>query len=402
MSYRTIRDLDLRGNRVLLRVDFNVPLDTSGMTITSDARIRAALPTMRALIDEGATLILASHLGRPQGKPNPKMSLKPIAKRLGELLAKDVVMASDCIGGEVVRQVQSLAPGDVLLLENLRFHVGEEKNDPEFARALASLCDIYVNDAFGAAHRAHASTEGIVEHVSEAAAGLLMEREIKYLSMALREPARPYISIIGGAKISGKIDVIHNLLAISDRVLIGGAMTYTFLKSRGVSVGDSLVEDEKLELAAELLAAAGDRLLLPQDHVVAPDLAADALIRTVDGVGQPIHDGWKALDIGPKTIAAYRHEIAAGNMIVWNGPMGAFEIEPFAHGTIEVAKAVAASEATSIIGGGDSEKALQIAGVADRITHISSGGGAALEFLAGKTLPGIEALEASARSTQRS
>ena len=402
MSYRTIRDLDLRGNRVLLRVDFNVPLDASGMTVTSDARIRAALPTMRSLIDAGATLILASHLGRPQGKPNPKMSLKPIAKRLGELLAKDVVMASDCIGGEVVRQVQSLTPGDVLLLENLRFHVGEEKNDPEFARELASLCDIYVNDAFGAAHRAHASTEGIVEHVSEAAAGLLMEREIKYLSMALCEPARPYISIIGGAKISGKIDVIHNLLAISDRVLIGGAMTYTFLKSRGVSVGDSLVEDKKLELAAELLAAGGDRLLLPQDHVVAPDLAADAPTRTVDGAGQPIPDRWRALDIGPKTIAAYRDEIAKGRMIVWNGPMGAFEIEPFARGTIEVAKAVAASEATSIIGGGDSEKAIQIAGVADSITHISSGGGASLEFLAGKTLPGIEALEASARSKRRS
>ncbi|MCY4588107.1 MAG: phosphoglycerate kinase [Bryobacterales bacterium] len=402
MSYRTIRDLDPRGNRVLLRVDFNVPLGASGMTITSDARIRAALPTMRALIDAGATLILASHLGRPQGKPNPKMSLKPIAKRLGELLAKDVVMASDCIGGEVVQQVQSLTPGDVLLLENLRFHVGEEKNDPEFARALASLCDIYVNDAFGAAHRAHASTEGIVEHVSEAAAGLLMEREIKYLSMALREPARPYISIIGGAKVSGKIDVIHNLLAISDRVLLGGAMTYTFLKSQGLPVGDSLVEDEKLDLAAELLVDAGNRLLLPQDHVVAPDLDADAPIRTVDGVGQPILDGWTALDIGPKTIVAYRHEIAAGNMIVWNGPMGAFEIEPFAQGTIEVAKAVAASEATSIIGGGDSEKAIQIAGVADSITHISSGGGASLEFLAGKTLPGIEALEASARSKQRS
>ena len=402
MSYRTIRDLDPRGNRVLLRVDFNVPLDASGMTITSDARIRAALPTMRALIDAGATLILASHLGRPQGKPNPKMSLKPIAQRLGELLAKDVVMASDCIGGEVVQQVQSLTPVDVLLLENLRFHVGEEKNDPEFARALASLCDIYVNDAFGAAHRAHASTEGIVEHVSEAAAGLLMEREIKYLSMALREPARPYISIIGGAKVSGKIDVIHNLLAISDRVLLGGAMTYTFLKSQGLPVGDSLVEDEKLDLAAELLVTAGDRLLLPQDHVVAPDLDANAPNRTVDGVGQPILDGWKALDIGPKTIAAYRHEIAAGKMIVWNGPMGAFEIEPFAQGTIEVAKAVAASEATSIIGGGDSEKAIQIAGVADSITHISNGGGASLEFLAGKTLPGIEALEASARSKQRS
>ena len=396
MSYRTIRDLDLRGKRVFLRVDFNVPLEAGGMTITSDARIRAALPTVRAVLDAGAMLVLASHLGRPQGRPNPKMSLKPIAARLGELLGKNVTMASDCIGGEVEQQAQSLTPGDVLLLENLRFHAGEEKNDPDFSRALAGLCDTYVNDAFGAAHRAHASTTGIVEHVSATAAGLLMECELEYLSMAVREPARPYISIIGGAKVSDKIDVIRNLLAIADRVLIGGAMTYTFLKSRGVPVGDSLVEDEKLDLAAELLAAAGDRLLLPQDHVVAPDLAAAAPTRTIDGVGQPILDGWKALDIGPKTIAAYRDEIAAGKMIVWNGPMGAFEIEPFAQGTIEVAKAVAASEATSIVGGGDSEKAIQIAGVADSITHISSGGGASLEFLAGKTLPGVEALEASA------
>ena len=402
MSYRSIRDLDLRGKRVLLRVDFNVPLEADGRTITSDARIRAALPTVRASLDAGAMLVLASHLGRPQGKPNPKMSLMPIAERLGELLGKNVAMASDCIGGEVVQQAQSLTPGDVLLLENLRFHAGEEKNDPEFARSLAGLCDIYVNDAFGAAHRSHASTAGIVEHVSEAAAGLLMEREIKYLSMALREPARPCISIIGGAKVSGKIDVIRNLLEISDRVLIGGAMTYTFFKSRGLPVGDSLVEDEKLDLAAGLLAAAGDRLLLPQDHVVAPDLAADAPTRTVDGAGQPIPDRWRALDIGPKTIAAYRDEIAKGRMIVWNGPMGAFEIEPFARGTIEVAKAVAASKATSIIGGGDSEKAIQTAGVSESITHISSGGGASLEFLAGKTLPGIEALETSARSKRRS
>ncbi len=402
MSYRTIRDLDLRGKRVLLRVDFNVPLDADGMTITSDARIRAALPTVRAVLDAGATLVLASHLGRPKGKPNPKMSLKPIAARLGELLDNNVAMASDCIGGEVAQQAQSLTPGNVLLLENLRFHTGEEKNDPEFARALASLCDTYVNDAFGAAHRAHASTAGIVEHVSTAAAGLLMESELKYLSMAVREPTHPYISIIGGAKVSGKIDVIRNLLAISDRVLIGGAMTYTFLKSQGVPVGDSLVEDEKLDLAAELLDAAGDCLLLPQDHVVAPDLSAAAPTRTVDGVGLPIPDGWRALDIGPETIAAYRDEIAAGKMIVWNGPMGAFEIERFAQGTIEVAKAVAASEATSIVGGGDSEKAIQIAEVAGSITHISSGGGASLEFLAGKTLPGVEALEASVRSQRRS
>ncbi len=392
MPYRTIRDLDLAGKRVFLRVDFNVPLDAEGKRITSDTRIKAALPTVRQVLDSGASLILASHLGRPKGKPNPKMSLAPIAARLAELLGRPVRLLPSGTGDEVTADDTVLAPGDVALLENLRFHPGEEANDPTFARALASLCDVYVNDAFGAAHRAHASTTGIVEHVSECAAGLLMEKELKYLSMAVRDPPHPCIAIIGGAKISGKIDVIRNLLQVADRVLIGGAMTYTFLKSRGVPVGDSLVEDEKLDLAAELLVTAGSRLLLPADHVIARELAAGAETRTVDGSGDPIPDGWKALDIGPATIAAYEDEIAKAKMIVWNGPMGAFEVEPFARGTIEIAKAVAASGATSIVGGGDSEKAIQIAGVGGKITHISTGGGASLEFLAGERLPGVEAL----------
>ena len=392
VPYRTIRDLNLQGKRVFLRVDFNVPLDPEGCGITSDTRIRAALPTVRRLLDQGASLILASHLGRPKGKPNPKMSLKPVAVRLAELLGRPVTMAPDSIGDEVAVKAKSLAPGDILLLENLRFHAAEEATDPEFARALAALCDVYVNDAFGAAHRAHASTVGIVAHVQDAAAGLLMEKELRYLSMAVREPAHPYIAIIGGAKISGKIDVIRNLLGVADRVLIGGAMTYTFLKSQGIPVGDSLVEDQKLDLASDLLKSAGSRLLLPKDHVIARELSAEAQTRTVDGLTQPIPADWKALDIGPSTIAAYRNEISRAKMIVWNGPMGAFEIEPFARGTIEVAKAVADSEATSIVGGGDSEKAIQVAGVADRITHISTGGGASLEFLAGESLPGVEAL----------
>ena len=393
MPYRTIRDLNLRDKHVFMRVDFNVPLDSDGRTITSDTRIRAALPTVKAVLDAGASVILASHLGRPKGEPNPKMSLKPVAARLSELLGQNVTMASDCVGEEVTAQARSLIPGQVLLLENLRFHAGEEENEPEFAHALASLCDTYVNDAFGAAHRAHASTAGIVTHVSEVAAGLLMEKELKYLSMAVREPAHPYVAIIGGAKISGKIDVIRNLLEIADSVLIGGAMTYTFLKSQGIPVGGSLVEEEKVNLAADLLKTAGNRLQLPRDHVVADKFAADAETRIVDGADELIPEGWKALDIGPATIAAYGEVIAKAKMIVWNGPMGAFEIEPFAAGTIAVAKAVAAADATSIVGGGDSEKAIQTAGVANDITHISTGGGASLEFLAGKTLPGVAALE---------
>ena len=389
MPYRSIRDLDLRGKRVFLRVDFNVPLDAEGQAITSDTRIRAALPTVQMALDKGAALVLASHLGRPKGKANPQMSLKPVAVRLAELLGLPVELGGDATSETAAKQAAALSPGEVLLLENLRFDPREEANDPEFAKRLGSLCDVYVNDAFGTAHRAHASTAGIVPHVSEAAAGLLMERELEYLTMAVKHPQHPYLAIIGGAKISGKIDVIRNLLGIADCVLIGGAMTYTFLKSQGVPVGDSLVEDDKVDLAAELLAAAGGRLILPVDHLVAEDLSAEAGVKTSDG---SIADGWRGVDIGPKTIAAYRTNVEDAKMIVWNGPMGVFEIEPFARGTIEVAKAVAGSPATSIVGGGDSEKAVKTAGVTSSITHISTGGGASLAFLAGEKLPAIEAL----------
>ncbi len=389
MPYRSIRSLDLKGKRVFLRVDFNVPLDSEGQTITSDTRIRAALPTVRMALDKGAALILASHLGRPKGKANSQMSLKPVAARLAELLGLPVELGGDATSEAAAKQAAALSPGEVLLLENLRFDPGEEANDPEFAKRLGSLCDVYVNDAFGTAHRAHASTAGIVPYVREAAAGLLMERELKHLTLTVKHPEHPYLAIIGGAKISGKIDVIQKLLGIADRVLIGGAMTYTFLKSQGVSVGDSLVEDDKVDLAAELLAAAGDRLILPVDHLVAEDLNTEAEVTTFDG---SIADGWRGVDIGPKTIAAYRTNVEAAKMIVWNGPMGILEIEPFARGTIEVAKAVARSSATSIVGGGDLEKAVKAAGVTSGISHISTGGGACLAFLAGEKLPGVQAL----------
>lgn len=391
MPHETIRDLDLGAKRVFLRADLNVPLDGSGV-ITSDTRIRAALPSIRFVLDQGGSIIVASHLGRPRGKPNPAMSLKPVAVRLSELLGRPVVMAPGCVGDDVSMSARAMRPGAVLLLENLRFHPGEEANDPEFARQLADLCDVYVNDAFGTAHRAHASTAGMVAYAGRAVTGLLMERELKYLSMAVGHPQHPYVAILGGAKISGKIDVITNLLRIADRLLIGGAMTYTFLKAQGIAIGDSLVEDEKLDLAAELLDQCGEKLLLPLDHVVASGFRAAAERRIVDGKQDPIPGGWMALDIGPKTVGAYSREIENARMIVWNGPMGAFELGPFANGTIAIARAVAASEATSIVGGGDSEKAIQTAGVGERITHISTGGGASLEFLAGESLPGVEAL----------
>ena len=392
MPYKSIRDLDLAGKRVFIRVDFNVPLDKSGTQITSDTRIRAALPTIKLALEGGASIILASHLGRPKGNPNPKMQLRPVARRLGELLGREVRIAPDSLGKEIQRLASGLSQGDVLLLENLRFHCGEETNDGNVAEQLAGLCDVYINDAFGAAHRAHASTAGMVGLVHEAAAGLLMEKELKYLSMAVSNPARPYVAIVGGAKISGKIDVLRSFLKLADKVLIGGAMTYTFLKAQDAEVGSSLVEDDKLDVAREALDLGGPRLLLPIDHVIAKDLAADAETRVVDGTKEPIPKGWKGLDIGPRTIAAYREVISAARMIVWNGPMGVFEVEPFAAGTLAVAQAVADSQATSIVGGGDSEKAIKTAGVSDRITHNSTGGGASLEFLAGEKLPGVEAL----------
>ena len=392
MPYKSIRDLDLAGKRVFIRVDFNVPLDESGTQITSDSRIRAALPTIKLALEGGASIILASHLGRPKGKTNPKMQLDPVAARLGELLGQDVKNAPDSLGRKVQRLTSELAPGDVLLLENLRFHCGEETNDGNVAEQLAGLCDVYINDAFGAAHRAHASTAGMVGLVHEAAAGLLMEKELKYLSMAVSNPARPYVAIVGGAKISGKIDVLRSFLKLADKVLIGGAMTYTFFKAQGVEIGSSLVEDDKLDVAREALDLGGEKLLLPIDHVIARDLAADAETKVVDGTSEPIPKGWKGLDIGPRTIAAYRDAISGARMIVWNGPMGVFEVEPFAAGTLAVAQAVADSPATSIVGGGDTEKAIKTAGLSDRITHISTGGGASLEFLAGEKLPGVEAL----------
>jgi phosphoglycerate kinase len=390
MSYLSIRDLDLNGKRVFIRVDFNVPLvknDRGEMEISSDKRIKASLPTIQYALEHGAGLVLASHLGRPKGKRNPEMSLQPVATRLAELLGRPVVMAPDCVGPEVAAMLP--APGQVLLLENLRFHPQEEKNDPEFAKQLAALCDVYVNDAFGSAHRAHASTEGMIPFVKTAAAGLLMEQELKYLGMATRNPARPCVAILGGAKVSDKIEVIANLGKIVDKLLIGGAMAYTFLKAQGLPVGKSLVEDDKLELARSLMTSLGTKLLLPVDHVVVSEIAAGAAHETVE----TIPDGKIAVDIGPKTIAEYAQVIAAAKTVIWNGPMGIFEKPPFDTGTVALAKAVAASGATSVVGGGDSEKAIKAAGVTSKISHVSTGGGASLEFLAGIELPGVKALE---------
>ncbi len=385
MPYRSIRDVELGGRRVFVRVDFNVPLDEAAAKVSSDKRIRASLPTIRHALEKGAAVILASHLGRPKGKPNPQMSLRPVAQRLSELLGLTVPLAPDCVGPAV----PAVQPGSVLLLENLRFHREEEANDREFSRQLASLCDVYVNDAFGSAHRAHASTVGMIEFVRVAAAGLLMEQELKYLSMALRDPKRPYVGILGGAKVSDKIEVVTNLLKLVDRLLIGGAMAYTFLKAQGRPVGRSLVEDDKVDLARDLMRQAGPKLMLPLDHVAAVELKPEAPSRAAEA----IPDDWQGADIGPKTVAAYAAEIAKAKMIVWNGPMGVFEVEPFSRGTMEIARAVASSGATSIVGGGDLVKAVQAAGVTDRITHVSTGGGATLEFLGGQTLPGVAALE---------
>lgn len=386
MSKLSVRDLDLNSKRVFIRVDFNVPLKTGGREITSDSRIKASLPTIRYALEQGAGVILASHLGRPKGKPNPEMSLKPVAARLQELLGRQVRMAPDCIGPEVEKMKP--APGEVLLLENLRFHAEEEKNDPEFSRKLASLGDLYVNDAFGSAHRAHASTVGMIAFVARAAAGLLMDQELKYLTMATTNPRRPCVAILGGAKVSDKIDVISNLAKIVDQVLIGGAMAYTFLKAQGLPTGRSLVEDDKLDLAKELLAATGNKLLLPVDHVVAAEIEEGAANQVVES----IPENMIGLDIGPETIDKYAKVISSAHTIIWNGPMGVFEKPPFDRGTVAVASAVAKSGATSIVGGGDSEKAIQSAGVADKISHVSTGGGASLEFLAGIELPGVAAL----------
>jgi len=390
MSYLSIRDLDLTGKRVFIRVDFNVPLqknDQGDMEITSDKRIKASLSTIQYALEHGAGVILASHLGRPKGKPNPEMSLKPAAARLQELLGRPVRMAPDCVGAEV--EAMKPAPGEVLLLENLRFHPEEEKNDPKFAQELAALCDVYVNDAFGSAHRAHASTEGMIRFVPKAAAGLLMEQELKYLGMVTTNPPRPCVAILGGAKVSDKIEVIQNLGKVVDRLLIGGAMAYTFLRAQGLPTGKSLVEEDKVELAKNLLEELGGKLMLPADHVVVSAIAAGAPNEVVE----TIPDDKIAVDIGPKTIAGYAAVVAGAKTIIWNGPMGIFEKPPFDQGTVALAKAVAGSGAVSVVGGGDSEKAIKAAGVTSKISHVSTGGGASLEFLAGIRLPGVAALD---------
>jgi phosphoglycerate kinase len=390
MAKLSVVDLDLMGQRVFVRVDFNVPLKDS--VIIDDTRIRSSLPTIKYCLEHGATVVVASHLGRPKGRPNPELSLRPVATRLAQLLARPITFTHDCVGDDVKRSVDKVrTSGGVVLLENLRFHAEEEQNEQEFSAALASLADAYVNDAFGAAHRAHASVEGITHHFRRAAAGLLMERELQYLGHVLESPERPFVTILGGAKVSDKIEVIENLLGRADRLLIGGAMAYTFLKARGAPIGRSLVEDDKLDAARKIAADAGERIALPVDHVVT-DAVRDGAANEVLDVGNPQIGERFGVDVGPATIKAYEAVIGEAKTVVWNGPMGVFEIEAFAEGTNAIARAVAAVHGTTIVGGGDSISAVKHSGVADRITHISTGGGASLEFLAGRTLPGVAAL----------
>jgi phosphoglycerate kinase len=386
MAKLSIKDLDLKGKVVFIRVDFNVPLAPGGKEISSDKRIRASLPTIQYALEQGAGLILASHLGRPKGKPNAEMSLAPVAARLSELLGRPVTMAPDCIGPEVA--ALKLKPGEMLLLENLRFHKEEEGNDPAFSKQLASLADIYVNDAFGSAHRAHASTVGMIAYMPQAAAGLLMDKELEWLGKATRNPDRPCVALLGGAKVSDKIEVIQNLMKVVDRLLIGGAMAYTFLRAKNEPTGKSLVEADKVDLAKTLLAEAGDKLVLPVDHIVVREIKAGTENEAVTTIG----DDQIAVDIGPKTVELFEKIIVGAKTVIWNGPMGIFEMPPFDKGTVALAKSVANSGAVSVVGGGDSEKAIKSAGVTSKITHVSTGGGASLEFLAGIDLPGLEAL----------
>ena len=394
MNKLSIRDLDLAGKRAFIRVDFNVPVDKG--KVADDTRIRETLPTLKLAMERGGKLVLASHLGRPKGKVDPKYTLAPVAARLQEMLGKPVEFASDCIGADAEAKSKALPNGGVLLLENVRYYPQEEANDPEFSKKLAALCDgMFVCDAFGSAHRAHASVVGITQYVKQAAAGLLMEKELAYMGKAISNPERPFVAVLGGAKVSDKIEVVQNMMKLADAVLIGGAMAYTLLKSQGVATGKSLVENDKLDLAKSLIAEAKAKkfkLLLPVDHVLAesPDSSAT---KTADISQTP--DNMMGLDIGPKTVELFSKEIAAAKTIVWNGPMGMFEKPQFAQGTLGIAKAVAAATqagATSIVGGGDSVAAVEQSGVAKQISHISTGGGASLEFLAGEKLPGVEAL----------
>lgn len=385
---KTVRDLDVQGKRVLLRVDFNVPLQDG--VITDDSRIRAALPTINYLLDKGAIVIAMSHLGRPKGKVVEALRLTPVAARLADLLERPVTKLDDCIGEAVEQAVAAAQPGDVILLENVRFYAGETSNDPEFARQLAALAEVYVNDAFGAAHRAQASVVGVADYLP-AVAGFLMEKELAALGEALDNPAHPFVAILGGAKVSGKIEVIDNLLPKVERLLIGGGMANTFLKAQGHPVGDSLVEDDALGIAQAAMARGGDKLRLPVDVVVAKAFEADAESKVV--AADQVPDGWRIMDIGPETLEGFGDVLRTARTVVWNGPMGVFEFEQFAQGTNALARLLAETEAITVIGGGDSAAAIEQAGLAEKMSHISTGGGASLEFLAGKTLPGVAALD---------
>jgi phosphoglycerate kinase len=391
MSIQTVDQIEVKGKRVFIRVDFNVPLNEKN-EITDDTRIVQSLPTIRSVIERGGKSILASHLGRPKGKKNPKYSLAPVVERLSKLLGRRVVLASDCIGEEVQKQIEGMKAGEVLLLENLRFHPEEEKNDESFSKALASLCDVYVNDAFGAAHRAHASTEGMTRYVKTVAAGFLMMKEVESLQRALVNPQKPYVAILGGAKVSDKIGVIENLLDKVTTLLVGGGMAYTFLRAKGIGVGKSLVEEDQIGFSSTLLEKAKGKvnLVLPEDHIAAERMDLQAKREIVKNGMIP--SDWLCLDIGPETVKAFSELIRSAKTIVWNGPMGVFEMEPFSQGTFAIAKAIANSSAFSIVGGGDSVAAVNQSGVAEKVSHISTGGGASLEYLEGKKLPGIEAL----------
>jgi phosphoglycerate kinase len=388
VAKKTVRDIPVEGKRVLVRVDFNVPLENG--QVADDTRLRAALPTIRYLLEHGAAVILMSHLGRPKGKISEELRLDPVARRLEELLGQEVIKLDDCVGAEVEQAAQAMTPGQILLLENLRFHPQEEDNDPTFAKRLASLGDVYVNDAFGTAHRAHASTVGVTRYLPSVA-GFLMERELQMLGTALKEPARPFVAILGGAKVSDKIGVIRSLLTRVDLLLLGGGMANTFLLAKGYEVGESLVEEESVPVAMEILEQAGGKLVLPVDVVVADAFSENANARTV-GVKE-VPPGWRILDIGPRTVGLFEAKLSGAGTVLWNGPMGVFEFPRFAAGTVALASSLAKSKATTIVGGGDSAAALEQAGLADRMTHVSTGGGASLEFLEGKPLPGVAALE---------